>query len=472
MKRLRITLSLLTLLINPIFAQSEAGAIFLLIAPGARAGGMGEAQVAVANDAYASYWNPAGLGFLEGQELAMMHVNWLPGLADDLYYEFFGFRKSYPTLGTIGGHLIFLNLGEQIRTSETGDELGTFTSYMTSFAMSYSALISPTKSFGLNARVFYQHLVEMGAGSEKGKGTSMDFGFDLGYMQKEWLLPNLTLGLNLSNLGPKVAFIDPDQADPQPTNLTLGLNYAIVNSEFNKLSIVYDVDKLLVSSYPDMDWDSDGYIGGFDEDGKISPGNDYNKDGNLEIAHTDPIYKAIFTSWVNDWLLGGDMDYGSGGPGNGDKIIGGYDWVDADGDGNADGDDSNLWDDKNENGEIDEGEGEIIKAGIDKNDGIEFGDAGWGIYNEDGVKELGNSKDRSLSDELDRLVHNFGLEYWYGQYFAIRTGYYYDKTGKIHNPTFGIGLRFAGYGFDFGYTFGEPGHPLTNTMRFSLNMEF
>ena len=59
MKRLGITLSLLTVLINPIFAQSEAGAIFLLIAPGARAGGMGEAQVAVANDAYASYWNPA-----------------------------------------------------------------------------------------------------------------------------------------------------------------------------------------------------------------------------------------------------------------------------------------------------------------------------------------------------------------------------------------------------------------------------
>ena len=99
--------------------QSEAGAIFLLIAPGARAGGMGEAQTAVANDAYASYWNPAGLGFLDGRELAMMHVNWLPGLADDLYYEFLAYRKKYPTLGTVGGHLIFLNLGEQIRTSET-----------------------------------------------------------------------------------------------------------------------------------------------------------------------------------------------------------------------------------------------------------------------------------------------------------------------------------------------------------------
>ena len=46
-------------------------------------------------------------------------------------------------------HLIFLNIGEQIRTSETGDELGTFTSYMTAFSLSYSALISPKKSFGI-----------------------------------------------------------------------------------------------------------------------------------------------------------------------------------------------------------------------------------------------------------------------------------------------------------------------------------
>ena len=42
----------------------------------------------------------------------------------------------------------------------------------------------------------------------------------------------------------------------------------------------------------------------------------------------------------------------------------------------------------------------------------------------------------------------------------FRTGFYYDKTGKISNPTFGIGLRFAGYGFDFGYTYGDQGHSI------------
>ena len=51
-------------------AVGEAGAIFLLISPGAGPQGTGEAQVAKVNDAYASYYNPAGFGFLKGREVA------------------------------------------------------------------------------------------------------------------------------------------------------------------------------------------------------------------------------------------------------------------------------------------------------------------------------------------------------------------------------------------------------------------
>ena len=46
MKRFIAVLFVLQIFISSLTAQSEAGAIFLLIAPGARAGGMGEAQVA------------------------------------------------------------------------------------------------------------------------------------------------------------------------------------------------------------------------------------------------------------------------------------------------------------------------------------------------------------------------------------------------------------------------------------------
>ncbi|MCH8012323.1 MAG: PorV/PorQ family protein [Candidatus Marinimicrobia bacterium] len=422
-----------------LWAVSEAAAIFLLISPGARAGGMGEAQVAVANDAYASYWNPAGLAFLPGREIALMHVNWLPNLVSDMYYEFIAFRQHVPSLGTLGGHIIYLNLGEQQRTDEQGNPLGTFTSFMFAMTGSYGANISDNAAIGLNVKIMHQKLAELGAGAEKGKGKSTDFAFDVGYLHKELWTPRLDIGLTITNIGPKVSFIDEAQADPMPTNFTFGINYKLIDSEFNKFHLVLDIDKMLVASYPDMDWNNDGRIGGFDKDGHSSITNAiYNKKGQQETAHTDPIYIGIFTSWVDDWYLGGDIDK-QGKGGSYDKIIGGYTF--------------------NSNGDIEK-------------TNVEWGEPGYGKYNDAGELEVGTGKKRSIKNELDEMIFNFGMEYWYSKYFALRAGYYYDKTGKINNPTFGIGLRFSGYGFDAGFTLGEPGHPLTNTMRFSLNMEF
>jgi hypothetical protein len=370
------------------YSQSEAGALFLLIAPGARAGGMGEAQVAIADDAYASFWNPAGLGFLRGRELAFMHVNWLPGLVSDIYYEFLAYRQFIPDLGTVGGHIIYLDLGEQIRTGEKGEELGTFVSYMTAATFSYGTDLSRNSTLGLNIKLVYQHLADYGAGKEKGSGTSTNFGFDIGYMKKKLLTPRLDIGLTITNIGPKVVFIDPAQGDPMPTNFRFGFNYYIFKGEFNKLSFAVDFNKLLVAAYPNTDINGNGFI----------------DPGTKEEAHSDPWYLAIFTSWFNDWKYKGDIDSD---------------------------DDSKITGD-----------------------------------------EVGSKNRGSFQNELDEIWVNAGIEYWYSDIFALRAGYLYDKLGKIANPTFGAGIRYANYGFDFGFTSGEQGHPLTNTMRFSLSVKF
>jgi len=49
---------------------------FLRIGVGARAVGLGETFVAVANDPSAVYWNPAGLASLQRREFAASHVEW------------------------------------------------------------------------------------------------------------------------------------------------------------------------------------------------------------------------------------------------------------------------------------------------------------------------------------------------------------------------------------------------------------
>lgn len=416
------------LLLSSAFSQS---ALFLLIAPGARAAGMGEAQVAVADDSYATYWNPAGLGFQEGYELSGMHVNWLPGLVDDMYYDFLAGRAPIENLGVFGTHIIYLNAGEQQHTGPNQEDLGTFFTYFASGAISYSTLISENSSIGFNFKILHQHLTDSntGVGTEETKGTATNFGFDVGYLGKNYFNGKMDFGFMVANLGPKVIFNDKEQADPMPTNLKLGFNLRAYESNFNKVNLVYDVNKLLVGEYASMDWDGDGLIGGWDESGSADLNGDYNSDKQKEIAHTDSWWKGIVTSFFDDWYLGGDRDF------DGNKIIGGWDLIES-----AD------------------------STYTEPLDG--------GVYNEDGEKELGSKDDRTISAEFEALIHSVGLEYWYNDMFAIRGGYYYDSEGKITTPTVGAGIRYGNYGFDFGYTVAEETHPLNNTMRFSLMLKF
>ena len=70
-------------------AQGEAGAHSLIIPPGARANGLGQSYVAIADDATGIWWNPAGLAFVN-TSVDLMHSQLVPELASDVFYEYFG----------------------------------------------------------------------------------------------------------------------------------------------------------------------------------------------------------------------------------------------------------------------------------------------------------------------------------------------------------------------------------------------
>src|SRR5690625_7456698 len=54
-------------------AAQSASVLFLQIEPDSRSAGMGNAGVAVADNAYALFWDPAGLGFQRGVEAWLTH---------------------------------------------------------------------------------------------------------------------------------------------------------------------------------------------------------------------------------------------------------------------------------------------------------------------------------------------------------------------------------------------------------------
>src|ERR1041385_427816 len=63
------------------------GASFLELPVGARPAAMGSAYSALAEDAYAPTWNPAGLAFLDSPQLGAMHMLYLESSS----YEFGSF---------------------------------------------------------------------------------------------------------------------------------------------------------------------------------------------------------------------------------------------------------------------------------------------------------------------------------------------------------------------------------------------
>ena len=339
-------------------AQVSTSAVpFLLIAPNSRASGMGEGGVALADDASALYWNPGGLAFQQGQEISISHANWLPAFnLSDLYIDYLVYRRPMPQLdGNIAASITFLNLGSFTQTLNDPTPLATFNAYEYGITLGYSTKLSEELGLGINGRFIHSRLAPFGTAEEQGTGVASGFSFDVGmlYKPKSLVIPftgldigeHFTAGFNLSNIGPAISYIDRAQADPLPTSLRLGFGYKIINDEFNKLTAIVDVTKLLVRKLPD--------------------------------GTSDPFYKAMFTSWT----------------------------------------------------------------------------------------------DKSLREELREFDSSIGLEYWYNDWIALRSGFFYEdpQYGNRKFQTFGAGIRYNFFGFDFSYisTFEEQ-HPLGETLRFTL----
>lgn len=86
---------------------------FLSVGAGARGLGMGGAFCAVADDATAGYWNPAGLLSIQGQQAILMHSERFGGL---VRYDYLGYGRSDGATG-LGASLFRTDVGDIANTT-------------------------------------------------------------------------------------------------------------------------------------------------------------------------------------------------------------------------------------------------------------------------------------------------------------------------------------------------------------------
>ncbi|MGK9476624.1 type IX secretion system outer membrane channel protein PorV [Melioribacter sp. OK-6-Me] len=299
---------------SKIKAQGEAALPFLLIAPDSRAGGIGESGAGLADNSAAIFWNPAGIAFLTGSEVSFTHSNWLPQFHLDLFYDYATYRQYIEDLnGSITASVTYMNYGEIVRTgSDSPEPIGTFRSFDAALTLGYATKLSNDWGLGLNFRIIHSRLADKPTEAEQGKGVATTVSFDVGAMWRpEHLnLPligdmsnRLSIGMNLSNIGPKIYYIDQAQADPIPTNFRLGIATRLYQDDFNSITMTLDFSKLLVDK------------------GEAFRGE---VDSNATPKQRKDFYEAIFTAWgdqplseeIRDITTAMGLEYWYGQPGD------------------------------------------------------------------------------------------------------------------------------------------------------------
>lgn len=227
------------------FAVAESAAPSLTIPPGARANGLGEAFVAVADDATAAWWNVGGMAFMKNRNLAFMYSPLVPDLASDVNYQFLGYTSPAGNSGVWGIHLIYLSYGKSIATDTEGNTLREFTSWEGGLTASYSMRMGDNVGVGISLKYIRVDLAPQDVTQDNVEGAGSSFAVDVGSM---WKLPkqHLTAGLAVSNMGPDIAFIDREQSDPLPITGRLGLAYTPIADEVSHLLVTADIEQSLV----------------------------------------------------------------------------------------------------------------------------------------------------------------------------------------------------------------------------------
>lgn len=233
---------------------SEAGAVFLIIYPGARPNGMGAVFTSLSDDAIATYYNDGGMAFQEKNDVSLMHANWLPGLYPGMYYEFVSFVHPI-TNGKLGGHVIYLTTGNTEGTDENGNKIGEWTTWDASVKLSYATALSKKLGVGIGAKFIYSFLAPVevirqlyGQNIRYG-GSGNSWAFDISSL---YLLNKKTrLGLSLQNIGPDITYIEAGTGDHLPWTLRFGMSYEPINTKDGRFIIAVELTKILVGFQDD-----------------------------------------------------------------------------------------------------------------------------------------------------------------------------------------------------------------------------
>lgn len=250
---------------------------FLMIAPDARSGSIGDAGAATSPDANAIHWNPSKLAFIEKKSgVSLTYTPWLRKLVPDISLSYLTGYYRYGKLQTFGLSLLYFSLGDIQFTGENGEDRGKGRPKEYAFTGVYSRKLTENFSIGLDFKFVLSDLATgqvvnnkiVSAAKTLAGGFSMFYIKDLVFGETK---NTLTAGLVISNIGNKVTYTNGDDRDFIPSNIRFGLAWKYFIDEYNAITITSDLNKLLVPT-PPLRNSKDSIIAGEDDKKELLDG--------------------------------------------------------------------------------------------------------------------------------------------------------------------------------------------------------
>lgn len=224
-----------------------------MIAPDARAAGMGDVGVATDPDVNSQYWNPAKYPFcISRAGVSLNYTPWLRQLVSDMDLAYLSGYYRIGDYSAVSASLRYFSLGE-VMTDYNGETGGmTINPYEMSFDVAYSLMLSEKFSLAAAVRWIYSDLTyDYTDDTSPGSAFAADIAcYYNDYINIGARECQLGIGLNISNIGSKISFGGDDNSEFIPTNMRLGFALMVPIDEFNRFTIAADANKLLVPTYP------------------------------------------------------------------------------------------------------------------------------------------------------------------------------------------------------------------------------
>lgn len=291
---------------NPVYTAVTSQTI----APDARAAGLSDVGVATDPDVNSQYWNPAKYPFtISRAGVSISYTPWLRQIVNDMYMaNLVGYYRigDYSAVST---SLRYFNMGEVPLSSSVGSSNDmTINPYEMSFDAAYSLMLSEKFSIAAGVRWIYSDLTyDYSSETTPGSAFAADIAaYYQNYINIGQRECQLSVGLNISNIGSKINFGSDDNSEFIPTNMRLGAALMIPVDQFNRFTIAVDANKLLVPTRPIQKENET------DEDYNVRLQKDY-----YDISSIGGIFKSFgdapggFKEELQEvsWSLGGEYVY-------------------------------------------------------------------------------------------------------------------------------------------------------------------